>query len=184
MQTLINTKRLILRTLRAQEAPEVLKYYRTNKDHFRYSMPSFDADFFSVEYHRSLMEDQQRLMEEGRNLKLWIFHRHGGSELIGDISFSNIVRGALQSCFVGYKIGRDFTGNGYMTEALEQAVAYAFDDMKLHRIEANIVPTNGPSIRVVEKLGFIQEGYSPAYLKINGRWEGHVRFALINPADL
>ncbi len=130
------------------------------------------------------MDDQQKLMEEGRNLKLWIFHRHGGDEPIGDISFSNIVRGALQSCFVGYKVGREYVGNGYVTEALQGAIHYAFNDMRLHRVEANIIPTNVASIRVVEKLGFIQEGYSPAYLKINGRWEGHVRFAKINPADL
>jgi ribosomal-protein-alanine N-acetyltransferase len=70
-----------------------------------------------------------------------------------------------------------------MTEALERAISFAFEDMRLHRIEANIMPKNARSIRVVEKLGFVNEGLSRKYLKIAGSWEDHIHYVLLNPSE-
>ncbi len=70
---------------------------------------------------------------------------------------------------------------GYMTEAIEKGISIMFSGYKLHRIEANVIPRNKRSLRVVEKLGFKHEGFSPKYLKINGVWEDHERFAILNP---
>jgi ribosomal-protein-alanine N-acetyltransferase len=71
--------------------------------------------------------------------------------------------------------------HGYITEALRRAIRFAFEDLQLHRIEANIMPKNVRSIRVVEKLGFVNEGLSRKYLKIAGVWEDHVHYVLLNP---
>lgn len=68
------------------------------------------------------------------------------------------------------------------TEALKAAIRYIFEEWKLHRIEANIIPRNAASIRVIEKLGFEREGYCRKYLKINGIWEDHYSYALLNKA--
>lgn len=69
---------------------------------------------------------------------------------------------------------------GYATEALQAAIMCAFDELELHRIEANVLPYNAPSLRVLEKLGFESEGLAIKYLKINGRWEDHIHMVLRN----
>lgn len=104
--------------------------------------------------------------------------------MIGDLAFSNIVRGSFQSCHLGYKLDQAENGQGYMTEALTCAIRFAFEELHLHRIEANIIPRNLPSIRLVQRLGFVDEGLSRKYLKIQGVWEDHRHFALLNSEDV
>lgn len=99
-------------------------------------------------------------------------------EIAGMLSLSNIVRGPLQSCFLGYWIGVGFTGRGCMTEAVGLAVRHAFITLGLHRVEANIQSHNEASRAVVRKNGFRLEGYSPRYLQIAGRWADHERWAI------
>ena len=82
------------------------------------------------------------------------------------------------SCFLGYKVDQRFNGLGVATEAIAASNRYLFEVFGLHRIEANIMPSNLASQRVVEKLGFEQEGLAKAFLKINGKWEDHYRYAL------
>jgi ribosomal-protein-alanine N-acetyltransferase len=103
--------------------------------------------------------------------------------IIGDLHFSSIVRGAFQSCFVGYKMDEGAANQGYMTEALRRGAEFTFKDLRLHRLEANIMPRNLPSRRVVTKLGFVEEGLSHNYLKINGVWEDHLHYAMLNPDE-
>ena len=79
-----------------------------------------------------------------------------------------------------YQRNKDEINQGYMTEAIKTAVDYAFKELNLHRIEANIMPKNKASLKVVEKLGFINEGISKKYLKINGSWEDHIHMVLLN----
>jgi len=92
----------------------------------------------------------------------------------------NIVRGVFLSCHLGYGLDKDEINKGYMTEALNAVIRFAFDKVKLHRIEANVMPRNKPSIRIVEKLGFKNEGLARKYLKINGKWEDHIHFVVLN----
>ncbi len=181
---LIETERLRLQSLTPRYTDVVLAYYERNVEFFRPWLPTYGADFFSEKFHKMwLMRDEEQ-MRAGRQLKLFIFEREDKkmTQIIGDISFSNIIMGVFRSCFVGYKMDRQENGKGYMTEALAHATQYMFEERKLHRVEANIMPRNLPSQRVVEKLGFEREGLSKSYLKINGKWEDHLRYALINDA--
>jgi ribosomal-protein-alanine N-acetyltransferase len=98
--------------------------------------------------------------------------------ILGQVSLNNIVRGPFQSSFVGYWIGAEFAGQGYMTESLTAMVAYAFGPMKLHRVEANIIPRNRPSKALAKRCGFRFEGVSKRYLRIGGRWEDHEHWVL------
>ncbi len=101
-----------------------------------------------------------------------------GRRLAGQISLSSITRGPLLSAYMGYWIGAAFAGRGYMTEAIGLTLRHAFDTLGLHRVEANIQPHNRPSRAVVQKNGFRLEGFSPRYLKINGKWADHERWAI------
>lgn len=99
--------------------------------------------------------------------------------IMGSIALSQIFRGGFQSAYLGYQIGAEFAGHGYMTEAIQLMLRHAFTELKLHRLEANIQPGNVASIALVKRAGFVLEGYSRRYLKIGGRWRDHERWAII-----
>jgi ribosomal-protein-alanine N-acetyltransferase len=99
--------------------------------------------------------------------------------IAGVININSIVRGYFHSGFLGYYGTARFARRGYMTEGLRLVIRYAFDELKLHRLEANIQPGNVASIALARKCGFRKEGYSPRYLKILGEWRDHERWALL-----
>ena len=99
--------------------------------------------------------------------------------IMGSIALSQIFHGGFRSAYLGYQIGEEFAGRGYMSEAIELMLRHAFVNLKLHRIEANIQPDNLASIALVKRAGFVKEGYSRRYLKICGRWRDHERWAIL-----
>ncbi len=98
---------------------------------------------------------------------------------VGVVNINEIVAGAFHSAYLGYYGLSNFARTGLMTEALRAAVGYAFSELGLHRVEANIQPGNSASIALVRRLGFKQEGLSPRYLRINGEWRDQERWALL-----
>ena len=96
----------------------------------------------------------------------------------GEVNLNNIVRGALQCGTVGYWIDRERTGHSYIAEGVAVVSRFSFDDLHLHRLEICIVPRNTNSRRVMEKLGYRDEGVAERYLEIKGTWEDHMRFAV------
>jgi ribosomal-protein-alanine N-acetyltransferase len=99
-------------------------------------------------------------------------------ELAGQVTVSNVVRGAFQSASVGYWVDAQLAGRGVVPTALALVVDHCFTDVGLHRIEANVRPENAPSRRVLEKLGFRHEGLHPRFLYIDGEWRDHLSFAV------
>jgi len=118
---------------------------------------------------------RQREWQLGSGYGFGIFIR---SRFGGEINLSGVQRGPFQNAYVGYWIGEEFAGQGYVPEALVVLASFAFDDLRLHRIQVAIIPRNHNSRRVVEKLGLREEGLAERYLEINGVWEDHVRYAL------
>ncbi len=108
---------------------------------------------------------------------IWI---NGTRELVGVVNLSEIVHGAFRSAYLGYYAFVPYAGRGLMKDGLAQVITHAFKTTKLHRLEANIQPGNQPSKALVRKLGFRREGFSPRYLKINGRWRDHERWAILS----
>lgn len=98
--------------------------------------------------------------------------------IAGGINLNEIVRGPFQSCFVGYWVGAPHARQGIASHALPLMLGYAFDTLGLHRVEANLIPTNEPSRRLVQKTGLRLEGVAPRFLQINGRWRTHERWAI------
>lgn len=98
--------------------------------------------------------------------------------LIGEINLSSVQRGPFQNAYVGYWIDQRHAGQGFTPEALVVAARYAFEEVGLHRLQIAIIPRNGASRRVVEKLALREEGVALRYLEINGVWEDHVRYAI------
>jgi ribosomal-protein-alanine N-acetyltransferase len=104
------------------------------------------------------------------------------NHIVGVVNINEIVTGAFQSAYLGYYGMLNFARTGLMTQALTAAVGYAFGELGLHRLEANIQPGNTASIALARQVGFKQEGFSPRYLRIQGEWRDHERWALIADA--
>jgi len=98
--------------------------------------------------------------------------------LAGEINLSGVQRGPFQNAYVGYWIDQVQAGHGYVPEALVAVSRFAFEDLRLHRVQVAIIPRNRASRRVVEKLQLRAEGVAVRYLAINGSWEDHIRYAL------
>jgi len=174
------TERLMLKVLDESYAEVVLDYYIRNKDFLAQWEPSREEEFYTKQYHEEQLRKDISGMKNGNLLRLWVFKKQDESRTIGTIAFNNIVRGAFLSCFLGYKLDKDEINKGYMTEALKKGIDIMFNEYGLHRIEANIIPRNTPSLRVAQKLGFYNEGLAYKYLKINGKWEDHIHMVLLN----
>ena len=175
------TKRLVLRTLTPDDAPLLSGFVRKNRIFFAAWEPDREAEFFLEETQRKTIEDDNEAFQQKRILKMYLFPK-GENRIIGQIGATNIVYGPFLSCFLGYKMDEIEQGKGYMSEALGTFVEVLFRDYGLHRIEANIMPQNERSIRLVRHLGFELEGGSPKYLAIRGTWEDHEHYVLRNLA--
>ena len=116
---------------------------------------------------------------QGRSMSFAIWHGHN---LIGQISLGGVIYGAMRGGHIGYWIDRNFANRGFTTKAVEMLTQYAFNVLKLHRVEINLRPENAASRRVAEKAGYIFEGERPRYLHIDGQWRDHICFVKENSA--
>lgn len=117
----------------------------------------------------------RREAKEGRSLPFALTY---DGDLAGQVTVASIVRGAFQNGNVGYWVDGRLAGRGVMPTALAMVVDHCFTRVGLHRIEADVRPENSPSRRVVEKLGFREEGLHPRFLHIDGDWRDHLCFAV------
>jgi [ribosomal protein S5]-alanine N-acetyltransferase len=99
--------------------------------------------------------------------------------VVGSINLSQIFLGGFRNAYLGYFVGEQYAAKGYLSEAINLILEYAFKHLKLHRLEANIQPGNVASLSLVKQVGFTREGFSRRYLKICGRWRDHERWAII-----
>lgn len=174
------TERLILRVLDKSDAELVMDYYLRNKKFLEEWDAVRPEEFYTRGFHEKHLEQDTLRMENKNTLRFWIFKKEERNRIIGTVCFDNIVWGVFLSCFLGYKLDGEEINKGYMTEAVQKGIEIVFGDLGLHRIEANIMPKNEPSLRVTKKLGFYEEGIARQYLKINGKWEDHIHMVLLN----
>lgn len=178
MSIKLETERLVLRSLNISDTELLYDFLTRNAEFFKPWSPKYEQDYFDIEHHRNRLLKIET--ETETQIKFGFFIKDDLKKLIGTVSFSNIIKGPFLSCFLGYRTDEKANGKGYTTEAIKRGIEYVFSELKLHRIEANIMPSNIASVRVIEKLGFVMEGLSHNYLKINGKWEDHLRYVLLS----
>lgn len=132
--------------------------------------PTRDRDAFAS---RCAARDRERQMGVAYGFGLFV-----DNAFAGEVNLNNVVRGALQTCTVGYWIDRARAGHRYVAEAVMVLARFAFEELQLHRVEICIVPRNANSRRVMEVLAIREEGVAARYLEINGVWEDHVRYGI------
>ena len=169
---------VLLRPPRASDYAAWAELRDLSRDYLQPWEPAWPEDDLTRAAFRRRLSVYAREMELGNAWPFFVFIDEGRT-LVGAVTLSNVRRGVAETGTLGYWIGRPFAGRGHTTAAVRGVVGFAFDRVKLHRLEAACLPTNLASRRVLEKSGFRNEGRARAYLKINGEWADHLLFGLV-----
>ena len=159
-------------------APYTLDYFARNKAFLAASEVERTPDFYTLKGQRVMLRRERRSAKGLYELRYWLLPLRR-DKVIGTVMLNGIMRMPLNSAFLGYRLDQDETGKGYAREAVRRLLKIAFDDLELHRLEANILTDNQPSLRLAEELGFVREGVSRQYLYLDGQWRDHQRLALL-----
>jgi len=177
----IETERLLLTLPPEEEASRMLAYFEENREHLERWSPTPHALFYTEKFWRERLAQARAEFQQDQSMKLVLRERkRSEGSVVGVCNFSNFVRGPFQACYLGYSLGQRFEGRGLMMEALRASIDYVFERLRLHRIMANYIPTNERSGRLLDRLGFVREGYARDYLLIDGRWQDHILTSLTN----
>ena len=162
------------------DSPALAELQRANRDFLAPWDPAREESWFTVDAQRAVTRTALAEYDQGRCLPHVILDQAG--HVAGRITLSGIVRGAFQSCAVGFWLDEAHGGRGLAGAAVRHVIQVAFGELGLHRIQAETVPHNVRSQRVLERNGFTRFGVAPAYLKIAGRWQDHVMWQVLDPA--
>jgi ribosomal-protein-alanine N-acetyltransferase len=172
--------RLLLRAPRPGDATQLRSLLIRNADHLRPWSPSpapGTNPLLGSELSRSISR-QRREWKHGLSYVFLIALRMPGQPLVGRVALTSVTRGPFQNAHLGYWVDITHVGRGLATEAIDLALAFAFDRLLLHRIQAAVMPHNGASRSILAKRRFREEGYARRYLCIAGRWEDHLLYGL------
>lgn len=174
------TPRLRLFVPSAGDHPRLVAFGRRNEAHFaRFSPPPPDLSLDEA-VARRIARAEPDWREDRGLLLVGVDCSDPGGPVLAEVQLSNVVRGVFQACLLGFKVDGACEGTGLMHEALARVIAFAFEEMRLHRIMANYQPANERSAQLLRRLGFVVEGYARDYLFIGGAWRDHVLTALVS----
>lgn len=148
-----------------------------SREHLAPWEPQWSLDELTRGAFRRRVRHYNREAREDLGYAFLIFDVAG--RLAGGLTLSHVRRGVTQSATVGYWLGAPCVGRGLMSASITALIPFAFDVLRLHRLDAAVMPANHSSIRRLERAGFVREGLARRYLKICGRWEDHYLYALL-----
>jgi ribosomal-protein-alanine N-acetyltransferase len=162
--------RTFIRRGRERDAEEFVQLMRDSRQlHQPWSYPPTEPHEFVALVERARADD----------FELFLLCSRDDGRVLGFFNLSQIFRGPFMNAYLGYAVGQPYGGSGFMTEGIALVLRHAFGPLGLHRLEANIQPGNARSIALAKRAGFRLEGFSPRYLKIDGRWRDHERWAIL-----
>ncbi|SCW87408.1 ribosomal-protein-alanine N-acetyltransferase [Paenibacillus tianmuensis] len=173
----MDSNNIYLRHLERKDAGALFDLKLRNRDFYQPFEPIRDESHFTLEGQEKEIANGIQGALNDQSYIYGIFLKET-DEIVGRIALTGIARGPFQNANLGYYIDRKHNGRGYATTAVSLCVKIAFNEFDLHRVQAGVMPRNLPSIRVLEKAGFRNEGLAKKYLKINGTWEDHALFAI------
>ncbi len=178
----VHGERIVLRAPQTSDYGPWAELRAASRTHLQPWEPTWPRDDLTRTAFKRRVRHYQR---EARADQGYAFLVLDGADerLVGGIALTNVQRGVTQSASLGYWLGRSQTGRGYMTDAVRTLVRFSFNVLRLHRIEAATQPGNSPSIRVLQRTGFVQEGYARDYLRIDGVWRDHLLFGVVAPPE-
>ena len=177
----LDSERLTLQIPGGKLAPRMVSYFETNRSHLAPWEPPFPKGLFTNAFWERRLRQNQQEYTQGKSMRLVLLRKEDPEgSVVGLANFTQFVRGAFMACTLGYSIDEDAEGKGLMREALTRAIRHVFEDLSLHRVQANYIPTNERSGNLLRRLGFRVEGYARDYIFINGAWRDHILTAKIN----
>jgi ribosomal-protein-alanine N-acetyltransferase len=167
----------VTRLVSLDDAEALAAAYRANREFLAEWSPIRPDEYFTAPAQRAIVAKE--LEAHGREAVLPMVILDGG-QLAGRIHVNGITRGAFQSASLGYWVGQAHNGRGLASAAVAEVIEIAFEDLGLHRLQAETLLYNVPSQRVLIHNGFKPFGVAPCYLKIAGEWQDHIMFQLLN----
>jgi len=161
--------RVTLRPLAGRDQEEFLRLVEVSRElHRPWTSPPATAEAFQAYVTRYAGPDEEALL---------VCLRDTGA-IAGMVNINSIIRGRFQCGSIAYFAFAPTAGQGYMSEGLDLVVRHAFEELRLHRLEAQIQPGNLASLKLIQRIGFRYEGCSPELLFIDGAWQDHERWAI------
>jgi ribosomal-protein-alanine N-acetyltransferase len=179
----IETDRLRLVIAQPGLEEPLARFFRDNfAGHLDRWSPPAAGDRASAAYWSERLPDCARECEAGTAVRWVALAREAQApEVVATNNYSQIFRGAFRACVMGYQVARRHEGRGLMFETVSATLEFAFRELRLHRVMANYRPENVRSARLLERLGFVREGFARDYLFIDGAWRDHVLTSRTNP---
>lgn len=168
---------VFLRPPRAEDWPQWSDVREKSRDDLQPYEPLWAEHSLTRESFQRRLRRQSYEWRHDRARAFLIFRNDDGA-LLGGMNINNICRGAAQFASLGYWLGGDFRGRGYMVSALSATLRHCFIDMKLHRVNASTLPHNERSKNLLLRAGFAEEGFARNYIQINGAWQDHILYGL------
>lgn len=175
------SENLIYRILNTDSANTVLSFYSKNRSCFETFEPTHNAQFYTKEYHETLLKMEQEQFLRNLGCRFWIYEKINPEQICGCVSFSHVVRGCFLKADVAYKIDADRQNCGLGTEALTFCSNLMLTEGRLHRLEAYIHEQNTASLRLAKKCGYFHEGTAVSYASLNDKWVNMERFVKLAP---
>jgi ribosomal-protein-alanine N-acetyltransferase len=169
------------RCVQKSDAAMLARYQSENRGHLSEWEPVRTDEFYTAEFWASRLDEWEDERLAGRSFHFVAVDSRGG-QIQAVCSLTNIVMGPFQACNVGYSVALESEGRGVMYSLLDHAVEYAFTELGLNRMMANYMPRNIRSQRLLDRVGFEEEGLAKNYLCINGVWEDHVLTSILKPS--
>lgn len=174
------SSRLLLRLPVPADAQALLDFHLRNDQHLAPTDPPRPTGFATLEHWRRYIATAQQSFRDGTAYRFVIADKERPTVIIGKSNFNQVFRGPFWASYLGYAIDKEHQGQGKMFEANKRLVRYAFEELHLHRVMANYLPSNERSGRHLRRLGFVVEGYARDYLMIDGQWRDHILTSLTN----
>lgn len=171
---------IVLKAPEMKDIGSIIDFYTRNQSHLKPYEPIKPEDFYTECFWTNRMIQINDKFEKNQEIRFLLFNKEDKGTVIGVLNFTQIFRMPFFACSMGFCVDSNMQGTGLMAEGIQLGVRYMFDVQKLHRIQANYMPHNIRSGKLLKKMGFKVEGYANDYLMINGKWEDHILTSLTN----
>lgn len=179
----IKGSRILLRPPQVQDEGEWIALRKRNKEYLKPFEPGWSRDALSSGFFQRRIVRQRKDWANDRAYSFLIF-RHAASpderpKMIGGININNVCRGAAQFASLGYWLDEWHQGQGYMRAAMRMIIYFSYNELKLNRLNASVLPDNEKSKNLLLHVGFEEEGFAKSYIEINHKWEDHILYGLV-----
>jgi ribosomal-protein-alanine N-acetyltransferase len=169
----------VIRALALDDVEALTALYRENREFLAPWQPLRPESYFTYAGQREAVDGLLAQQASGSAVPFVIVN--GTGSVVGTFTVASIIRGAFQSCSVGYWLAESAQGQGLATAALRKAADLAFGELRLHRIQAETLTHNQRSQRVLQRVGFREYGEAASYMHIAGQWQDNLLYQLLTP---